>query len=670
MEDNKENRSVEQDTVVFKRAVYKNGVPKRSDDPSSMMQNTAQIQGGAVIRPLKSSSSPNPHTDDLPQRPTNPQAQTQRPANPQAQPQRPANAQAQPQRPANVQAQPQRPVNVQAQPQRPTNAQAQPQRPTNVQAQPQRPTNPQAQQQRPMNTQAQPQRPTNAQAQPQRPTNAQAQPQRPVNAQAQPQRPANPQAQPQRPVNPQAQPQRPAGAQAQPQRPQNQSEQINWQRTPNQPERRPSPSGQGQPELRQISASQQSAQKYHPLAGNQPTQNDAGRLTTEELAYLRELQAQNMQLNSRSKKRQKKYSYAADSASSAVISLVKAIVYIIAVIAISVVLSVFAINTANDVFKFVGEEKIITVEIPEYATISDIADVLYEAKVIKYPWAFELWSNLKEDDEEPPVFVAGTYEVSTMLNYDYLRSAFKNIKATTEVRITIPEGFTVDEIISLFVDEYGIGTREGFIEAINNYDYDYRFLDGLEVSPDRYYRLEGYLFPDTYYFYSTSTEVSVINKLLSNFNKKFIGEYYDRCTDLGMTIDEAIILASMVEKEAKYSDELGNISSVFHNRLKYNATFQYLQSDATIMYAIQHDTGDRLNTMTGEDTSYDSPYNTYKHRGLPPGPIANPGLNAIVYALYPNETEYFYFVANSQGRSLFAKTASEHEQNIIIARQN
>ncbi len=362
-------------------------------------------------------------------------------------------------------------------------------------------------------------------------------------------------------------------------------------------------------------------------------------------------------------------SNSADSAVSAVMSLVKAVIYIVAIVAISVTLSIFIVRTANDVFKFVGDEKLITVEIPEYATIEEIGTILGEAGVIEYPWAFNLWSNLKENPEKPPTFIAGTYEVSTMLNYDYLRSTFKKKTIREEVRITIPEGFTVDEIINLFVEENKIGTKEGFIDAINNYDFDYRFLDTLQPSPDRLYRLEGYLFPDTYYFYSDSSEVAVLTKLLDNFEKKFIDEYYDRCLDLGITVDEAIILASMVEKEARYADEMGNISSVFHNRLKYKATYPYLQSDATIIYAIQHDTGSRLDMMTGEDTEYETAYNTYLHKGLPPGPIANPGLNAIVYALYPSETEYFYFVANQSGRSLFAKTDKEHEQNIILARK-
>ncbi|MBQ8510855.1 MAG: endolytic transglycosylase MltG [Clostridia bacterium] len=356
--------------------------------------------------------------------------------------------------------------------------------------------------------------------------------------------------------------------------------------------------------------------------------------------------------------------YLHDSATSAVMSLVKAVVYIVCIIAVSIPLAIFIINTANDIFAFVKEEKIVEVTIPEYATMDDVAEILHEEGVIEYPWAFVLWGNLKDENAN---FVAGTYEVSTTLNYDYLRAAFKKSYSREVVRLTIPEGYTVDEIIDLFVSN-GIGTREGFVDVINNYDFEYEFLEGLEMTEGRIYRLEGYLFPDTYDFYKDSSEVTAIAKLLDNFDRKFVDEYYIRCEQLGMTVDEVITLASMVEKEARYADDLGDVSSVFHNRLKVPATFPYLNCDATIMYAIHHDTGDRLSTMTGGDIEYETPYNTYKYKGLPPSAIANPGLNSIKYALYPNDTKYFYFVSDTEGHMLFATTDAEHQKNIIAAR--
>ena len=362
---------------------------------------------------------------------------------------------------------------------------------------------------------------------------------------------------------------------------------------------------------------------------------------------------------------------ARESASSVIMSAVKAVVYIVFIIAVSIPLSIFVINTANDVFAFKKEEKIVEVTIPEYTTIEDLGDILGEAGVIKYPWAFKLWTNIKEKRNiaagNYPEYVPGTYEINTNQNYDYIRATFKKSTKRETVTIMIPEGYTVDEIVDLLAAN-GVSTREELIDAINNYPFDYRFVNELQVSSDRFYRLEGYLFPDTYEFYKDSSAETAIDKFLQNFNRKFSDEYYARCAEIGLTVDQAITLASMIEKEARYASEFGDVSSVFHNRLKYSASFPYLNSDATIAYAMQHDSGKRPETLTGDDMDYDTPYNTYSHRGLPPGPIANPGLNAIRYALYPNDTKYFYFVSNSSGHMLFAETAAQHEDNIRTAR--
>ncbi len=364
---------------------------------------------------------------------------------------------------------------------------------------------------------------------------------------------------------------------------------------------------------------------------------------------------------------------ARDSASSAIMSAVKAVIYIVFVIAVSVPLSIFVINTANDVFAFKKEEKIVEVTIPEYTTIEDLGDILGEAGVIKYPWAFKLWTNIKEkrniENGNYPEYVPGDYEVNTNQNYDYIRATFKKSTKRETVTVMIPEGSTVDEIIELLVAN-GVSTRDELVDAINNYEFDYRFVNELQTTSDRFYRLEGYLFPDTYEFYKDSSAATAIDKFLQNFNKKFAEGYYARCTDLGITVDQAITLASMIEKEARYAADLGDVSSVFNNRLSHSATFPTLDSDATVAYAMQHDSGTRPDTLTGEDMEYDSPYNTYTHKGLPPGPIANPGLNAIRYALYPNATPYYFFVSDSTGHMLFAETYEEHLANIRKARSS
>jgi len=346
-----------------------------------------------------------------------------------------------------------------------------------------------------------------------------------------------------------------------------------------------------------------------------------------------------------------------------IISIIKAITYMVAVLVVSVFLSVFIILVGNDIYAFVKDDSVVEITVPEYATLDDVTDLLYENNIIKYPNIFKLYANIKKDSGE---FLAGTYStLSPMMNYDELLLAFKPKKPTGVSRITIPEGYTTDEIIDLFVSK-GIGTREKYVDVINNYPFDYWFIDELvaEGIPEgRYYRLDGYLFPDTYDFYNASTEEVVIGKLLKRFNQVFEESFRVKASELGYSVDEILTLASMIEKEAGGQSDFFNISSVFNNRLRKPASYPYLQSDATIVHAIEHDTGERIK-LTAAELDYQSPYNTYMYAGLPPGPIANPSASAIRAALYPADTNYHYFVAASSRLTLFAETQPEHEANI------
>ena len=356
----------------------------------------------------------------------------------------------------------------------------------------------------------------------------------------------------------------------------------------------------------------------------------------------------------------------------AVVGAVKGIVYITAITVIGIALAFFfVIPVGNDIFAFVKEEEIIDITIPEMATLNDVADILYENGLISYPGIFKLYSSFTENknDEFYGVYLAGDYSLSTTLNYSQLIDSFKPSYSVETVSITIPEGLTTKEIIDLFVEEYGIGTEEGFISAINEYDwsedYNYWFIDELMESgwsEDRYYRLDGYLFPDTYYFYTDATEVEALAKMFDNFEAKFPKEYRDYVSSIGMTVDDIITLASMIQSEARYLSEYAYVSSVFHNRLDNSDSYPNLESDATIVYAMFHDMGSRPDNLLG--TEYDSPYNTYKNSGLPPGAICNPGFDAIKYAIYPRSTNYFYFVANTDGYSVFSETLTEHNEAI------
>lgn len=352
----------------------------------------------------------------------------------------------------------------------------------------------------------------------------------------------------------------------------------------------------------------------------------------------------------------------------------KALIYMTAVILVAVLGAYLVIQFGNDVFAFVKSDEAIEVIIPENATVNDIADILGDNDIIKYPFLFKLYASLSGEDsvdeDGNSVFIPGTYEVSPMNNYMQLLGCFKAKAKTREVVwVTFPEGSTAQEMITTLVEDYGIASYEEFASAINDYDYELEFLEGLDELEGRYYRLEGYLFPDTYQFYSNSTAETVIYKMLVNFHTKLdylsYGDktYKDRLKELGMTLDEVVTLASMIEEEVKYPIDYDQVSSVFHNRLADPVNYALLGSDATTVYAITMETGERPQTLGAEELAFDSPYNTRKSAGLPPGAIANPGFEALYSAFYPADTKYYYFVADSNGYNLYARTQAGHEKN-------
>lgn len=360
-----------------------------------------------------------------------------------------------------------------------------------------------------------------------------------------------------------------------------------------------------------------------------------------------------------------------DIGGSLVVSMLRAVVYLVAVSVVAAVLSIFVINIGNDVYAFVKNDDSIDVTIPEGATSADVAEILYENGVIKYKSIFKLYGSIKHIEEN---FVAGDYTVTPMMNYKSLYNEFKEKPVSGTSWVTIPEGYTTDEIIDLMLS-YGIGgTKEDYVKAINEDEYDFWFVDELNESGvmekgERFYKLDGYLFPDTYEFYNASSAHTVINKMLQRFDEVYTDVFKQRAKEVGFTTDQAVILASIIEKEAGHSSDFRYVSSVFHNRINSSDTFPRFESDATVVYAITHITGERPEQVTHDTISYDSPYNTYLYNSFPPGAISNPGMNALKYAVYPADTNYYFFVSSSSGTTLFATSKWEHDQNVASLKQ-
>ncbi len=332
----------------------------------------------------------------------------------------------------------------------------------------------------------------------------------------------------------------------------------------------------------------------------------------------------------------------------------------------SVCICAVVLLVANDAFALVFSEKTETVEIPEEADAETVARILAEKGLIHFPAAYLLYAKLRSFGD---VYLTGEFVLNASMGYDELRYALAPKKgARLQKKVTIPEGLTTDEIIEIFVSE-GIGTKEGFVNVIENGgDFGYDFLSEIPGNEGRTYRLDGYLFPDTYFVYADSTETEIITKLLGTFDRKFDKALRAVAAEKGFRVDEVLQIASIVEREAYYRSDMPAIASVFLNRLKSNR-FSHLDSDATVKY-IKLIEGDRSAPTAEDIDKLESPYNTYKIKGLPPGAICSPGYDAIFSVLYPADTDYYYFVSAKDKSTVFSKTYAEHLRAVAALRKH
>lgn len=316
--------------------------------------------------------------------------------------------------------------------------------------------------------------------------------------------------------------------------------------------------------------------------------------------------------------------------------LASLLVVIIAIVAFGAVI-------IKDV-KDIDIDKNITIAIPEGAGASVVAEILHENNVIKYPTVFKLCSKFGNFDGQ---YKPGTITVSNGMSYNSILRLLASDRNT--IKVIIPEGYTVKQIAET-VNASGLCTSDEFYAALDPSLYDYKFLKGL---PARENPLEGYLFPATYEFAPGATAQEIVNAMLKRFDEVFTDEYYNRAKEVNMTVDEVIIMASIVERETNAETERAKVAGVFYNRINSNMP---LQSCATVQYIL----GEPKEDLSNEDTSIDSPYNTYIIPGLPVGPIASPGEACIKAALYPEKTNALYFLLGTKGEHIFSETYEEH----------
>lgn len=311
----------------------------------------------------------------------------------------------------------------------------------------------------------------------------------------------------------------------------------------------------------------------------------------------------------------------------------------ILIIAVSVIYTLYMGSESKPVDP--DSKEYISVTVPSGMGTSRIAKLLEENNLIENTVVFKLQSKSKGYDGK---FKAGQYSLSPSMSMeDIMKILIAGSDKTT--RFTIPEGYDIRRTTEKLSEE-GLINTENFAKELETGQFDYKFLADAPAGPNR---LEGFLFPNTYDIFTTANEHDIIDKMLYQFNKVFTDEYYARAEELGMSVREVITLASIIEREARISEDRPVIASVFYNRMKIDMP---LQSCATVQYIL----GEQKPVLSIKDTKIESPYNTYLNTGLPPGPIASPGADSIKAALYPADTDYLYFLAKGDGSHAFSAT--------------
>ncbi len=334
--------------------------------------------------------------------------------------------------------------------------------------------------------------------------------------------------------------------------------------------------------------------------------------------------------------------------------------YVLITVTLCIFGSVMFLRVFNDVLAFITENRAITVTIDENDTTDDVAAKLKEAGLIKYDWLFSYVA--KFEDVVGP-YEAGEHTLNDNMNYMQLLNEIEKKEAVRQtVQVTFIEGLDINEVAEL-LEENGVCDADEFIEEVRSgSDYGFDFESEISQSSNIFYPLEGYLFPDTYEFYTNSTPADVIVKMMRNFQNK-IDTVQQLMTEMGLTQHQTITLASIIQAEASGDPEnMKLVSSVYWNRLNDAENYPMLQSDPTRDYA------NSVILMSGSNSSNQrkaSLYNTYECTGLPAGPICNPGMDAIMAALQPESTAYYYFCSNTRtGEFYYAETLQAHEQNV------
>lgn len=329
-------------------------------------------------------------------------------------------------------------------------------------------------------------------------------------------------------------------------------------------------------------------------------------------------------------------------------NIIKTVIWILCIIIVSVGLAFGVIYAGADYMGIgFGRGSDVTIEIEQGMSTEQIAEELKEAGAVKIPLLFRVYAKFKHYDSQ---FKYGVYSFNTEAGYEAISQMLIEEGALAQsVKVTIPEMSSIDDIAEI-LEENGVCTKSDFINEVQNGEFGYDFIDDIPVD-NVYYRLEGYLFPETYDFYNFDSEECAhlaVEKMLKTLDDKLTDEMRQKISESGYTLHEIMTMASIVELEAGGSpDEMANVAAVFYNRLESD-DFTTLGSSPTRKYPYGG-----------------GKYNTYESPGLPPGPLCSPSLKSIEASIEPTEDfDYYYFVTDASMKFYYNKTLAEHNSTI------
>ncbi len=355
------------------------------------------------------------------------------------------------------------------------------------------------------------------------------------------------------------------------------------------------------------------------------------------------------------------------------------IIWLVFLCLISVLLARYIITGINDMLAVGRKQEVVQVEIPKGASLDTVAKIFKEEGIISEPLFFKLYAVATKSTKG---FSQGIYELNTSMDYQAILNHTRNQANSKDVvEVTFTEGMNILEYADL-LHENGVCDKSEFLASCNSDEFDekYSFIKEISNKGEREYKLEGYLFPDTYQFYRGESASDSIFKFLSNFQKKIIKrgkiEGYDKSTSIkelaeekNMNLENLINIASLIQAEAANKSDMYKVSSAIQNRLatvsnggksKFGEfTLNILRIDATIFYPYKN----KVSVPVNIAHTFQSSYDTYKIEGLPPGPICNPGMDAILAALNPESTDYYYYCHSASGEAFYAKTMDAHLAN-------